>query len=315
MGYKLKDGENNYLPASFLKEFVRYNYVPPGIDRSKDDVLNSIEKARMVFVRHKVKVRQGSSVDQLLSRAEREIRKSSGIPARASDLQYVIALTGLLIGLADEKGLSIPLERIAKSNMETSCIKPSQGKDAVWELSCMSTFQIGAMQTRLAEPDIVIDIGEGDYGVACKKVYSENSVEKCIAKGVKQIADAQMPGFIALNVDELLIPPRRSMYALDQETLRGILQGYAGDFITRHLSTLQKYGQEGACDGFIVSATKVGWLLTTRQWVQVTVNLHAPMQSETALGSVRLDKLGRLAANADGLEAWVAKVGGKAVGL
>lgn len=315
MGFKLKDGEKIHLPPAFLKTFTRYDYVPPGIDRSPEDIIKSIEDARGVFLRHKIKVRRGNSLDQLLTRAEREVRKRTGQTRMAMDLQYVIALTGLFIGLSDEDGVEVPLDRIAKSEMDTGSAKHSQGKDAIWELACMANFKIGAMKVRLDEPDLVTDVGQGDYGVACKKIYSENNVEKCISNGVGQIVRAQMPGIVALNIDELVIPPGRMLFAWDQETLRGMLQGYATDFMARHRATLKKYGEDGTCDGFIISVSRVGWLLTTKQFVYITVNVHSPAQDALAPGSVRLDQMGRLTSNADGLEDWVAKVGGKAFGL
>lgn len=315
MGFKLKDGEKIHLPPAFLNAFTRYDYVPPGIDRTPEDIIKSIEDTRDVFLRHKIKIRRGNSLDQLLTRAERETRKRTKLTRTAMDLQYVIALTGLFIGLADEEGIRVPLDRIAKSEMDTGSAKFSQGKDAIWELACMANFKIGAMKVRLDEPDLVTDVGQGDYGVACKKIYSENNVEKCISNGVGQIAKAQMPGIVALNIDELVIPPGRMMYAWDQETLRGILQGYATDFMTRHRATLNKYGEDGTCDGFIISVSRAGWLLDRQHFAYISVNVHSPAKGVLAPGSVRMDQMGRLTSNAEGLEDWVAKVGGKAFGL
>ncbi|MDH4560787.1 hypothetical protein [Pseudomonas sp. BN411] len=315
MAFKLKAGERMRLPAAFLKKFDRYDYVPPSIVRTPENILRSISDAREVLERHSVKLRNGSSLDQLLSQSEREIRKRSGNPRRAMDLQYVIALTGLIIGLADEDGIKVLLERMAKSEMDTTSEKPSQGKDAAWELSCLSSFKIGGIEARLAEPDIVIAFGYGDYGIACKKIYSENSVEKCVAKGVEQISGAQMQGLVALNIDELLIPARRMMYASDQDFLRAMLQGYTSEFIERHSSTLEKYARGGACDGYIVSASKVAWLVSTSDFSYTTVNIHVPIGDETAASRLRIDAIARQSSSANGLEAWVAKVGGAAFGL
>ncbi|MEX5502272.1 MULTISPECIES: hypothetical protein [Pseudomonas] len=315
MGFKLREGEKIHLPALFNKSFTRIDYVPPGIERSKEDVLASIDNARAVFRLHAINVRKGSSLDQLLSRAAREIQKNSGVPRRAMELQYVIAMVGLILGLADEEGVKAPLERIAQSEMDPMSAKPSQGKDAAWELSCLSSLKIGAMKVRVAEPDIVTDLGEGDYGIACKKVYSENSVEKCVKKGVKQIADAKMPGLIALNIDELLIPPGRIMFASDQDFQRAMLQGYATEFLERHNPTLEKYSRNGACDGYIISATRVALLHSTGRYSHIGVNVHVPMGNGTDPGAIRLDLLAQRTSNADGLEDWVAKVGGKTFGL
>lgn len=315
LGFKLKAGEKIQLPATFVKKFVRYDYVPPSIVRKPEDVLRSISDARAIFKDHGIRIRRGSSLDQLFCQSEREIRKASGKSRIAMNLQYMIALSGLIIGLADENGVGLLLERMAKSEMDITSEKPSQGKDAAWELSCLSTFKIGGMKSRLAEPDIVTDFGRGEYGVSCKKIYSENNVEKCIEKGVEQLAAAQAQGVVALNIDELVIPPHRMMYASDQDFLREMLQGYASEFTKRHSPTLEKYAQGGACDGYIISASKVALLLSTGKFSYTTVAFHVPVGDENAAGTLRIDALARQTSSADGLEAWIARVGGSAFGL
>ena len=315
MGFKLRDGQKIHLPAVFKKKFTRLDYTPPGILRTPEDVLASIEKARYVFRRHSIDVRKGSSLDQLLSRSEREMRKSSGVPQRAADLEYVIAMAGILIGLADEDGIRILLDRIARGEMETSSGKYSQGKDALWELHCLSILNMGAMKSCLAEPDIVTDFGFGEYGIACKKVYSENSVEKCVKKGISQIDSAKMPGMVALNIDDLVIPPGRIMHAQDQDYLREMLQSYASEFVKRHRPTLEKYSSGGRCDGFLISASRSALLHGTGRFTYIGVNLLIPMSGPTDTAGIRMDSFARQTSNADGLEEWVAKVGGKAFGL
>jgi hypothetical protein len=315
VGFKLKNGEKLHLPVAFKKEFTRYNFEPPSIQRSVETILKSISSARAVFEQHGVRIRNGSSMDQLLTQAERTLTAPTQTLRQSMDLEYVIALASLLVGLADEVGIKVLLERIAGSEMDTASRKPAQGKDAIWELSCFSTFKIGGMEARLAEPDVVTNFGHGDYGVACKKVYSENSVEKCIAKGVRQITDSGMKGLVALNIDELLIPPKKLMYASDQDFLRAMLQGYAGDFIERHRPTLNKYARDGACDGYIVSASRVALLLSTGKFSYTTVSIHVPIDAPGTASSARIGALAQKASSADGLEDWIAKVGGVAKGL
>lgn len=312
MGYKKPVGDDNYLPSRFQAEFQELNYSPPEIVRSNEDILWAIQHAREVFARHGVKIRQGNSLDRLLANASSRLRgKKDFTPTARADNNYVAILAGLIIAFGDEPGIKSILEKITGSDVATSSRRQSPGKDMIWELTMLSNLRISAIVSKIAEPDLVADFGSGDYGVACKKIYSENSVEKALKKGVTQIERANLRGVVALNLDDLITPANKILYASSQDFFRHMMQDYISQFIDRHRSTLTKYAPTDICDGYIIYASAVGYVLDTKQFLPIAVNLIYDPNEDGSEHHRRLDALAKKLGNADGLSDWVKKVGGK----
>jgi hypothetical protein len=312
MGYKLPPGQDNYLPSSFRGVYQQQDYSPPTIVRSNEDILRSIERARDVFARHGVRIRQGNSLDRLFVNASSRLRgKKPHTPLGDVDNNFVAVLAGLVIAFEDEPGIKVVLEKIAGSDIAISSRRQSPGKDMIWELTMLSNFRMSAIPSKIAEPDIVTDFGFGEYGVACKKIYSENSVEKAVKKGITQLGVSKLRGVIALNLDELIVPPNRLLYASSQDFFRNMLENYISEFFSRHQNILDKYAPNNVCDGYIIYLGAIGYIIDAKCILPAAVNcIYDPCKEESKQNS-RLHALGAKFGRADGLAEWVKKVGGK----
>jgi len=312
MGYKLVDGQLNCLPSSLRMDYENIDYPPPAIVRTRDDILKSIECAREKFAINKVKIRPGSSLDRIFANTSARLRKKTpATPAGEVDTHFVAILASMISTFANEPGIKEVFERIAGSDVATSSRRQSNGKDMIWELTMLSNLRMSSIPSRLAEPDIIGDFGFGPYGLACKKIYSENSVEKAIRKGGSQLKAAHLRGLIAINLDDLLLPPNRVLYASSQDFLRHMLQDYMIKFTERHQGTLMKYAPSDYCDGYMIYLSATGYLLDSRSYLPVSVSMFSNSGESDAEHHQRVDALARKLANADGLEDWVRQAGGK----
>jgi len=315
MGFKLRHGEKIYLPFFRKEKYERYDFLPPGIASTKVEIFETIERAKAVFSQHDIVIKQGSSLEQLLSKAQRELLKSSGDPKHEALLVYAINLSRIFIGLANEKDVRGKLKIITKNDVDPFSKTYSEGKDTIWELECFSVMRMNGIDAEIREPDLFIRAEQDEYGVACKKIYSENSVEKCVKKGVLQIKPGGAPGIVALNIDNLVAPPTSYLYASHQDYFRQMLQHYSNEFITRHERTFKKYASSKGCDGFLISASRLGWVVSDKCFRYTTVNSVLSMHDETDPTSLRIDRFARKLSTADGLEDWLTLVGGTAFGL
>ncbi|RTT41002.1 hypothetical protein DY958_25255 [Pseudomonas aeruginosa] len=312
MGYKVVDGQANYLPSSIRTVYENLDYSPPAIVRTHDDILKSIECAREILASHKVKIRPGSSLDRIFANTSSRLRKKKpATPAGEVDTHFVAILASMIITFANEPGIKEVFERIAGSDVATSSRRQSNGKDMIWELTMLSNLRMSSIPSSLAEPDIIGDFGFGPYGLACKKIYSENSVEKAIRKGGSQLKEAHLRGLIAINLDDLLLPPNRVLYASSQDFLRHMLQDYMIKFTERHKGTLMKYAPSDYCDGYMIYLSATGYLLDTRCYLPVSVSIFSNSGKSDREHHQRVDALAKKLANADGLEDWVRQAGGK----
>jgi hypothetical protein len=311
MGYKTPKGQNNHLPSAFRSEFQALDHSPPTIVRSPEEVLKSIDRARGVFDRHGVRIRQGNTLDRVFANTTSRLRGNKVVTAIGEiDNNFVSILASAIVAFADEPGIKGALEKISGSDVATSSRRQSPGKDVIWELTMLATLRMSGISSWLAEPDVVADFGFGNYGFACKKIYSENSVEKAIKKGIDQLAGAKLRGVVAINLDELIVPPNRILYASHPDHLRHILQDYIFKFMERHGATLRRYAPNDVCDGYIIHLSASGLMLHAGRVQPVTVNvIHDPSVGESEHGR-RLDSLGRKLGNADGLPDWVKAAGG-----
>ena len=146
------------------------------------------------------------------------------------------------------------IKRITKSDMNLSTRQLSQGKDALWELDLHLFLQNRKVPVRIQEPDLVVSLPDllGDYGVACKKVYSENSVEKQLQKGCQQLCAMGVPGVVAFNLDDIT-PQRSILVQATRLAANDFLHGLNIAFMERHRRVLQKAVMSGSCDAILLA--------------------------------------------------------------
>jgi hypothetical protein len=91
----------------------------------------------------------------------------------------------------------------------------------------------------------------GPYGIACKKVYSEKSVDGQFSKGLQQLVPYSGAGLIAFNLDDLesedLLPFTTKKDASDH------LHRLNVAFMERHRLRFQDAVIAGRCDGVWIS--------------------------------------------------------------
>ncbi|WP_119153625.1 hypothetical protein [Caldimonas tepidiphila] len=157
----------------------------------------------------------------------------------------------------DEPDAGELIRRMTKSDMNLSTRQPSQGKDALWELDLLKFLTSHQVAARLQEPpDIALDLpdGLGSYGIACKKLYSEDSLETPLRKGYQQLERMGRPGLIAFNLDDLT-PQRSILVHRTAEHVGDFLHQRNVDFMRRHEAVLQRAVMQGRCDGVLFATT------------------------------------------------------------
>ena len=157
----------------------------------------------------------------------------------------------------DDPDAAEPIRRITKSDMQLITRQPSQGKDALWELDLLSFMKRRGLPARMQEPpDLVVTLpgALGDYGIACKKVYSERSVAKQLQKGCRQLADMESPGVIAFNLDDMT-PERAILVRPTRQAANDHLHGLNIAFMERHQRQFQDAVLSCRCDGVLLSIT------------------------------------------------------------
>jgi hypothetical protein len=162
-----------------------------------------------------------------LSRIARAVLALKGIPARA---RY--------------------LRRLARGELDFFKRKQSDAKNVLFELEFFASLRSRAPNSELRDPpDIVLPLSKGELGIACKKVYSERSVEKTLSVAVSQVKDFAI-GAIALNIDEV-IPGDHVVKAQTLEEAKVILQRP----LERFQSTYSRYLDRYLGDERIVAVT------------------------------------------------------------
>jgi hypothetical protein len=221
-----------------------------------DHVLETLEG-------HNIKVSPSSSVGSLFAKV-RHLNKQHAINPRDYDSKkFFASIEALWIAEALEMAIGIQgsreaIRRIIGSEMDISSRKSSQGKDALWELDVYRRLKLGGADPRFEEPDLVIpfDDGLGDYGIACKKVYSESGVAGALEYGCSQLKKAGLPGVVAFNLDELM-EEKAVLHAPTKEALLAEVERRGREFISHHVTDFQRTSERGGCDGVMLSISIV----------------------------------------------------------
>lgn len=132
------------------------------------------------------------------------------------------------------------LRRLARGEIDFFERKQSDAKNVLFELEFFASLRSRAPNSELRDPpDIVLPLSKGELGIACKKVYSERSVEKALSVAVSQVKNFEI-GVIALNIDEV-IPGNHVVKARTLEEAKTILQRPLERFQITHARYLDKY--------------------------------------------------------------------------
>lgn len=224
-----------------------------------EQIAAKAQLVRAVLEQRKVKLRPSSALSQLLSQADKlsqawaeQVKPDDRVVWEAA---FVNRLADAVTNLPDEPGIQEALRRMAGHVMQPDDRSDShQGKDSLWEIVLLSDLKTRGLAAKAAEPDILVDFGIGDYPIACKKIWSENGVEKRVSHAAKQLAPFNNGGVIALNLDDL-VPVGQVVSVPTKAHAKAVLTKFNLDFVERHRDVLQNAVMNGKCDGFMISTT------------------------------------------------------------
>lgn len=137
----------------------------------------------------------------------------------------------------------------------------SYAKDIFWEVELWSILRRGCSSACLQDPpDISLQLSGGTLGISCKKIYSENNVEKVLSEAVGQVEASFDVGVVALNLDDLT-PPGTILRVRNQMEMDSFLQKHTDDFLARHERHFRKYLASGRLVSAIVSVNVIAHVL------------------------------------------------------
>ncbi|WP_152553220.1 hypothetical protein [Bordetella bronchiseptica] len=291
-----------------------------------EQVAARVQQIRDVLAKRNVRMRSGSALDQLLRRAEGLNQKweNGTIPEllaklddsvgkerdafvqslaqhyrMAADALHVNRLTSAVLTVQDDPSVQQPLQRMASGIMQPDNRKPSQAKDALWEIVLLAHLRDCGLAAKFQDPpDIVMALDGREYPVACKKVWSEEGVEDHIRKGGKQLRPFENGGVIALNLDDIV--PTDSLLCLSNRAAAGqFLDRFNLAFIERHRDLFEQAVMEGRCDGLWISVAAATVL--TNDNPSFSLYTHASIWHLKDASAESIARLERFAAIVDGV--------------
>ncbi|MGL6463414.1 hypothetical protein [Aeromonas hydrophila] len=232
-----------------------------------DKAQEMVERVGKILAEKGFKYRQNSSVSSLFS----SIKKLNNTSKLMSDHKYrseflkctnaIQVAQSIELAIADPHS-KLAIQRILSSNMNFYDRRLSPGKDALWELDLFRRLKLGNVQVRFEEPDLVVYLGEGfgDYAIACKKTYSQSSVEKAFHKGLEQLKKHNKPGVVAFNLDDLNLGDP-VWQERQSSSVYSRLNEINTTFIRKNEKLFRKAEKLGCCDGVIVSTSVMSEVL------------------------------------------------------
>lgn len=226
---------------------------------------------------------------------DREWRDSSKSPNLITGINAVYAekIARIVIDLVDAPGVEEALQRIAGSDINLSNRLKSQGKDALWELTLLTTLQRKQISAELVDPpDIVVNLRMGEYAIACKKIYELKSLFSRLREGAKQISKFGTPGIIALNIDDLL-PGDHILTSQSPAVALGILSRETKKFFQNNFFAFDRIKEKSCLDGVIIAASTISDIKETSTHLNLTTSFNFyPFRNE-GVGTARFMELAR----------------------
>jgi len=237
---------------------------PPLLIRTKfAEALTKVERVIKALEEQGIKCRPNSSLGSLFANLRQLNKQHARDPAGYDQKKFFASIEALWIAEALEIAIGEPgsreaIHRIVGSDMSLSSRQLSQGKDTLWELDLYRRLKLGGAMARLDEPDVVVELGNGlgNFGVACKKVYSESRVTEALEYGCTQLKGQGLPGVVAFNLDDLM-EEKALLHAPTSEALHQALVSRGHKFLTNHTAAFREKIERGQCDGVLLSISMV----------------------------------------------------------
>jgi len=216
---------------------------------------NQVKYIQDTFDECGVKIKKHSFLFKLLSNTLKDY-DAINTPFEIFDALYVNRIYSALLNLEDFQGKNKYLKDLLRSTLDFMEVSQSHSKNILFELEVTGSLRKIFKDTYLDEPDIVVPFKDGNVGIACKKIISENNFEKQLSNGVKQIKDNNFIfGIIAINIDNLL-PEKTILNAGTFNQASDILHNENMKFIKKYSGKFLKYLTENRIlSVLIVSST------------------------------------------------------------
>lgn len=173
------------------------------------------------------------------------------------DALYTNRIYSALLNLEGFKNKDKYLKDLLNGTLDFMEVTQSHSKNILFELEVAGSLRKIFKNTYLDEPDIVVPFKNGNVGIACKKVISENNFEKQLSKGVKQIKDNDFIfGIVAINIDNLL-PEKTILNAETISQASDILHEENMKFINKYSSKFFKYLKENRIISVLVVSSTI----------------------------------------------------------
>jgi hypothetical protein len=207
---------------------------------------------------------------------DREWRDSSKSPGLVTGINAVYAekIARIVTDLIDAPGIEEALQRIAGSDVNLSNRLKSQGKDALWELSLLTTLLRKQLSAELVDPpDIIVELLTGSYAIACKKIYELKSLFSRMRDGAKQISKSGYPGVIALNIDDLL-PGDHILTSQSPKVALDILSSETKRFFQKNFAAFDRIREKSCLDGVLISASTISNITETSTRLNLSTSFN-----------------------------------------
>ena len=180
------------------------------------------------------------------------------------DVFYAIHLNRIaeaILPLHDVPNRKKYLKALTSGDIDCFSRQSSYAKNIFWEIELWSTLRRDCPSIYLQDPpDITLQLSGGTLGISCKKIYSENNVEKTLSEAVEQVEADFDVGVVALNLDDLT-PPDTILRIRNKTEMDGFLQRHTDEFIARHERHFRKYLASGRIVSALISVNVIADVL------------------------------------------------------
>lgn len=180
------------------------------------------------------------------------------------DVFYALHLDRLadaILPLQDVPNRKKYLSALMSGDLDCFSRQSSYAKNIFWEPELWAMLRRRCPSATLEDPpDIVLPLAGGTLAIACKKIYSENNVEKVLSEAVAQVETNFDVGVVALNLDELT-PPETILRVRNKAEMARFLHKHTDEFIGRHQRHFRKYLSSGRIVSALVSVNVIAHVL------------------------------------------------------
>jgi hypothetical protein len=174
---------------------------------------------------------------------------------------YLDRLADAILPLRDVPAREKYLNALTTGDLDCFSRQGSYAKNIFWELELWAILRRSCPSASLQDPpDIVLTLAGGTIGVACKKIYSENNVEKVLSEAVGQVEADFSVGVVALSLDEL-VPPKTVLRVRNKMEMDRLLHKHTDEFVARHERHFRKYLSSGRLVSAVVSVSVIAHVL------------------------------------------------------